>query len=215
MKRIKEILKKIVFRYLKLGGPSYRYNVEPIQLATLIYELDRLDSFKGNILEVGVARGMTTRFLCEHLKNNANFDGVYYAVDTFDSFTESDLAHEVESRGKKISEIRGFEYNDVNIWQSNFKDFPFVKAVKGDCSAIDYNRLSPIKLTFLDVDLYIPTLNALEKIYDCTVEGGVILVDDCMDNTPVDGALAAYNEFCTKKGIESKIIGNKCGIIYK
>ena len=98
---------------------------------------------------------------------------------------------------------------------SNFSAFTFVEAIKSDCSLIDYTKLEPIKFTFLDVDLYLPTLKTLEKIYDSTVEGGVILIDDCLDNNQWDGAYQAYVEFCTKKSIEQKIIGNKCGVIYK
>lgn len=215
MKIVKELIKKIAFRYLKLGKPSYPFNVEPIQLATLVSELERLDTKEGNILEVGVARGMTTRFLVEHLSNNTNFQGNYYAVDTFESFTDEDLNFEVSQRGKQLGELKGFDYNDVDVWHSNFSEFPFVVAIKSDCSALDYSELKPIKLTFLDVDLYLPTLKALHKIYDQTVEGGVIMVDDCMNNTVYDGAYQAYMEFCAEKGIEPKIIGNKCGVIHK
>lgn len=215
MYMLKEILKKIAFKYLNLGAPTYRYNVEPIQLATLISELVRLDSKEGNILEVGVARGMTTRFVCEHLKANTNFQGIYYAIDTFESFTNSDLDYEVTKRDKHLAQLKGFDYNDFNVWKSHFREFPFLKAVKSDCADLDYKEFMPIKLAFLDVDLYLPTLKALTKIYDCTCEGGVILVDDCMDNAIYDGAFQAYMEFCADKGIEPRIIGNKCGIIYK
>jgi hypothetical protein len=214
MKILKERLKKIAFKYLRLGAPNYSYNVEPIQLAKLISELIRLDSTEGNILEVGVARGMTTRFICEHLKNT-NFEGTYYAIDTFESFTDRDLDFEVSTREKQLTKLKGFEYNDFNVWKSHFRDFAFLKAVKSDCSDLDYKEFMPIKLAFLDVDLYLPTLKELTKIYECTCEGGVILVDDCMDNIIYDGAFQAYMEFCAEKCIEPKIIGNKCGIIYK
>ena len=215
MKIVKETLKKIAFKYLKVGKPKYDYCVEPIQLATLVSELVRLDAIQGNILEIGVARGMTTRFLCEHLSYCKNFDGTYYAVDTFDSFTDEDMQFEVSNRGKSLADMNAFGYNDFNIWRSNFSEFSFVEAIKSDCSILDYTKLQPIKLTFLDVDLYLPTLKTLEKVYDSTIEGGVILIDDCSDNNVWDGAYQAYVEFCTKKNIEQKIIGNKCGVIYK
>ena len=102
IKPLKELSKQISFKYFKLGAPNYSYNVEPIQLAKLISELIRLDSTEGNILEVGVARGMTTRFICEHLKNT-KFEGIYYAIDTFESFTDSDLEYEVSSFGSRLN----------------------------------------------------------------------------------------------------------------
>ena len=73
----------------------------------------------------------------------------------------------------------------------------------------------PIKLSFLDVDLYLPTKNALSKLYDVTVTGGVILIDDVLNNNTYDGAFQAYMEFCSSKNIIPKVIGNRCGIIYK
>ena len=130
-------------------------------------------------------------------------------------FTDSDLEYEVSNRKKDLAQLKGFQYNDFNVWKSHFRDFSFLKAVKSDCGKLDYEEFKPIKLTFLDVDLYLPTLKALNKIYNCTCEGGVILVDDCINNIIYDGAFQAYMEFCAEKGIEPCIIGNKCGIIYK
>ena len=50
MNPIKEFLKKIAFRYFKLGIPTYRYNIEPIQLACLINEIERLKDIDASIL---------------------------------------------------------------------------------------------------------------------------------------------------------------------
>lgn len=79
----------------------------------------------------------------------------------------------------------------------------------------DYNSIAPLKLCFLDVDLYLPTQKTLPKLYAATVSGGAILVDDVMDNHVYDGAYHAYMEFCQELGVEPKTIGNKCGVIYK
>ena len=38
------------------------------------------------------------------------------------------------------------------------------------------------KANFSDVDLYVPTLTTLEKVYKATISGGVILVDDVREN---------------------------------
>ena len=47
------------------------------------------------------------------------------------------------------------------------------------------------------------------------MKGGVIFVDDVLDNTAYDGAYQAYMEFCNENKIQPKIIGNRCGVIYK
>ena len=62
-----DLIKTVAFRHTKLGMPKYPFNIEPVQLATLVFEIDRLRDTVGAIVEIGVARGMTTRFICEHL----------------------------------------------------------------------------------------------------------------------------------------------------
>lgn len=215
-KPLKEVAKSFTFKYTKLGAPKYPYNIEPVQLATMISELDRLKEVKGNVVEIGVARGMTTRFLAEHIVNQ-NLQGsmMLFAIDTFESFIKEDLEYEVTHRGKSLFELKGFSYNDFKAWQKNFIDFPFIKAVKADCSSFDYNKVAPVKLSLLDVDLYIPIKNALLKLFEVTAKGGVILVDDVKDNSIYDGAYQAYMEFCKNHNINPTIIGTKCGVIYK
>jgi len=212
----KDLLKKIAFRYTALGMPTYPYMVQPIQLATLVFEIERLKDTAGSIVEIGVARGMTTRFLCEHLIRSGRTDQDLYAIDTFNSFVGRDLDYEEAHRGKKKSELKGhFGYNDYKKWKQHFKAFPFVKAVQGDCATFDYATIAPIKLAFLDVDLYLPTKLALPKIYEHLCEGGVIVVDDVLNQVLYDGAYQSYMEFCGELGISPTIIGEKCGIIRK
>jgi hypothetical protein len=122
---------------------------------------------------------------------------------------------EIENRGKNSSELKGFEYNSFERWQTIFAEYSFIEAIQTDCSIFDYTSIDPIKLTFLDVDLYLPTKNTLLKVYEATVKGGVIVVDDVLDGTNVDGAYQAYMEFCESVKIKPIIIGNKCGVVYK
>ena len=42
MKILKEYVKKFAFRYLKVGAPKYDFNVEPIQMALLVNEIERM-----------------------------------------------------------------------------------------------------------------------------------------------------------------------------
>ena len=216
MKSIKELFKKLVFRYTKFGRPYYPYNVEPIQLSIIINEIEKLKDLNGCICEIGVARGMTTRFIAEHIRNqNIDEKNMVFAIDTFNSFIESDLSFEVDKRGKSLKDLKGFEYNSFDVWKNNFSEFNFVKAIQADCSDFEYQSVSPIKVCFIDVDLYLPTKKALVKIYEATINGGVIIVDDVMDNSTYDGAYQAYIEFCDEYNLQANIIGNKCGLIYK
>jgi hypothetical protein len=213
---MKEIVKKLAFRYTSIGAPHYPYCLEPIQLAALINAMDSVAGISGNVLEVGVARGMTTRFLCEHIvREEREAEFTYYALDTFSSFTKQDVEFEVKNRGKPQESLRGFGYNDYQVWKKNFEQFDFVTAIQGDCSSFDYSTIAPLKLTFLDVDLYRPTYHALPKIYEQTVAGGIILVDDVQDKSIYDGAYEAYMQYCREANITPEVIGNRCGIIRK
>jgi hypothetical protein len=196
--------------------PKYPFLVDPIQLATLVFEIDRLKNTSGAIAEIGVARGMTTRFVCEHLVKSGYTDQELYAIDTFASFRDNDIDHEVVHRGKRKGDLQGhFGYNDFEVWKRHFSPFPFVKAIQDDCATFDYATIAPIKLVFLDVDLYLPTRRALPRIYEHICEGGIILVDDVLNDSSYDGAFQAYMEFCDELKIGPDIIGNKCGIIRK
>jgi hypothetical protein len=209
------LAKKLAFRYTRLGVPDYPYIVEPIELATLVSELDRVKDMRGSIIEVGVAWGQTTRFVCEHLMASGRRSERFYAIDTFDSFCQRDVEFEVNHRGKTREEVSGFGYLDFEVWKRNFRNFKFLTAVKADCSTFDYSRIAPIKLAFLDVDLYLATRSALKRIYQYLAKGGVVLVDDVMEPSRWDGANQAYNEFCKDSGHPVQVIGNKMGVIRK
>jgi len=157
---IREFAKKIAFRYANLGAPEYPYIVEPIQLATFVNELERVKNINGSILEIGVSRGMTTRFICEHLVASGRTHEKLCAIDTFESFVARDVNYEIEHRGKGPRDIWGFGYIDYDSWTRNFKKFPFVTAYKADCCSFDYALVAPIKFAFLDVDLYLATKGA-------------------------------------------------------
>jgi predicted O-methyltransferase YrrM len=214
IKQVIELGKRVAFRYTSLGAPNYPYNIEPIQLTSLIAEIERMRGVEGSILEIGVARGMTTRFMAEHIALSGSIERLV-AIDTFASFVEEDVAYEVRERGKSAPDIAGFAYNDYDVWTKNFRRFPFVEAIKADCTVVDYKSLSPIKIVFLDVDLYQPTKKTLPKIFEELVDGGVILLDDIAAGGAYDGAHQAYVEFCIERELPQQIIGNKCGVIRK
>src|ERR1019366_9151821 len=157
----------------------YPYNLEPIQLSTLITAIDAVADKPGCIVEIGAYRGWSTMFLCEHiLKTYRDDPPTYYAIDTFDSFVNDQIDYEVAKRSKMRKDLEGFFNNDYDIWVSNFRKYPFVTAIKADCSQFDFNRIGRIKVALLDVDLYVPTAAVLPKVYASLIEGGVILVDD-------------------------------------
>lgn len=208
----KELVKKIIFKYTKFGAPYYPYMIEPIQIANIINALEELRKVEGNICEIGVARGMTSRLICEHLVLS-RYQTKFFCIDTFNSFTDEDVDYEVRRRGKKKSDFKLFRYNDFEIWSRNFSKFPFVEPIKCDVNKFDFGSIAPIKFVFLDVDLYLPIKTALNNMPPYIVKGGIVMVDNVLDNSIWDGAFEAFMEFVETTGKEYKIVGNRCGLI--
>ena len=48
--------------------------------------------------------------------------------------------------------------------EKNFENFNFVKPIKADIKKFDFELISPLKLVILDVDLYKPTIIALNNL---------------------------------------------------
>lgn len=215
-----EYAKRIAFRIPSLNWlsrPRYPYNLDPYQLAFLIQSLEGTRYLEGAVLEVGVARGLTTVFLNTHLRRTSDKRS-YLCVDTFEGFLEEDIVHEINNRGKNGNlAYKGFGYNDVHVFKKNMATLGFhnVKVVKKDANQLNEADLGKISVALLDVDLYKPTLSALRVTFKCLEPGGVILVDDVMDDSLFDGAAQAYKEFCAEVSLSPVVLGRRSGIIKK
>jgi O-methyltransferase len=212
---MKEFIKKIAFRYTNFGAPSYPYNIEPMQLAEIVTSINTLHKLreKLNIFEIGVARGMTSRFIVQHIiKSNIKAD--FYCIDTFNSFTDEDMEFEVSRRGKSLKDLKKFAYNDFDAWRRNFSKYDFVKPMQFDAAKFDFSTIpGGVDFVFLDVDLYQPTIKVLRNVIDHLNDGAIILVDDVKDNGKWDGAFEAFFEFVKETNIDHEVIGGKCGKI--
>ncbi len=81
-------IKIFLYKFFNLRSPNYPYMIEPCQLALLINEIDKLKDKQSSIIEIGAFRGMTTRFLCEHITSQELDNIKYWVIDTFSSFTK-------------------------------------------------------------------------------------------------------------------------------
>jgi hypothetical protein len=165
---------------------------------------------------MGVARGMTTVFLNTHLDAIGD-RRKYLAIDTFAGFTAEDIEFEVAHRGKTRDAYWGFAYNDEKVFRKNMARLGFdrVEVLKLDVNCLKKEDLGSVSVAILDVDLYRPTLHALEVTYEVLEDGGYIFVDDVSQGTAYDGAGQAYLEFTERIGLQRTQIGGKCGLIRK
>jgi len=210
---LREFAKKIAFRHFGIGKPRYPFGIEPILLGRLLSHIERIDDPDQSLVEAGVASGMTTRFLVEHLRVLGKKNRIY-AIDTFAGFIDEHAAFEVTHRAKSNRDMQVFKYNDYNIWKRNFQNFPAVVPIKSDIGEFDFSRVAPIGLFLLDVDLYLPTKMALENVVPHMSADGAIYVDDVQDQNIWDGAYQAFVEFTRDSGLRHEFIGRKSGIIY-
>jgi hypothetical protein len=145
-------LKRAAFRWpglRELSRPRYNYNLEPIQLAWLCSAIGNTKAGcgsstgnKGCIVEVGVARGMTSVFLLQHMKQLGD-NRPYFCLDTFAGFVQKDVDYEVRFRHKRKSHFRGFSYNHKEVFEHNlvkcgFNNFAIIQS---DASTVDWHKL--------------------------------------------------------------------------
>ncbi len=213
------VVKQLMYRLPpRLGGTKYRFGIDPAELACLVRVIDEnKDSGKrGAVCEIGVDCGRTSIFLLEHMRSTGNSAPVAF-VDTFSGFTQRSITYEVLQRGKKRSEIDRFKSGSPVLFERHLRRLGYdnFKIIVGDCEDVDWKSIAPIAVVLLDVDLYLPTKNTLEKIWPYIIPGGACLVDDCKEGGPFDGALQAYSEFIKKRHLPFIRVGNNGGLLRK
>lgn len=194
----------------------YDYMFGPNQLIFLTQCMEGVRDVPGCCVEIGCAYGRTTAFLRKFMDENG-IAKPYYALDTFSGFVSEHLNYETDHRGKD----RG-----VDLWFMNNKKAWFdhslkvsgvgsVTSIECDAAQFNFASIGPVAFALLDVDLYVPTIAILPKLYEQLSPGGMIVVDDCMPHQHWDGALVAYEEFVSENGLPHRIIFDKLGVIAK
>ena len=192
----------------------YDYSFTPEQLAFFIQCLNETREVAGEIYEIGCAAGHTTCFLNRHLQT-AGISKNYYCIDTFSGFTQDDVAFEVANRGKESSKFTGFRVNSLKRFEYTLRENGCLRTTCVQTDVQRYEFQKPISFCLLDVDLYKPTLYALERIWPLLSSGGIVVLDDCKANNQFDGALHAYTEFTNSLGIQQEFRLDKLGILRK
>lgn len=95
----------------------------------------------------------------------------------------------------------------IEIFDSNrfINHLPKIELVAGDVvkTVPDFLKVNPhtlISLLYLDLDLYEPTISALNDLYDRVVRGGIIAFDE-INNPMWPGETEAFLEFFKDKPV--------------
>lgn len=194
----------------------YPYMFSPMQLSLLCEYITNSQRVEGAVVEVGCALGDTTVFLNEHM-TRSGIDKRYVCVDTFSGFTDRDVDHEIQQRGKR--RVRAFDAfrSNKRKWVERtlaVNDIARVTVHESDAVSFDFSAVAPIAFCLIDVDLYLPVKSTLSRVFDLMPVGGVIVVDDCMQRPNVwDGAHQAYREFTTERELEHRVVLDKIGVV--
>src|SRR5215475_5626627 len=163
----------------------------PSQLRFFTECLTECGMVPGCFAEVGCAYGWTTVFLKKFMDEN-QIEKNYYAIDTFRGFLPEHSRYEVEQRNKESAIRNIFSLNKRKWFDYSLmiSEVSGITVIESDATKFDFDRVGPIAFALLDLDLYLPTLDVLPKLYSSLSPGGIILVDDCLDNNRWDGSFA-------------------------
>lgn len=212
--KISTFLKKIVIKYNLFGDyifPSYKGGLRPSQLYQIMKHIYETDSNQISLIEVGIARGISTVFLEEALKYTQKKTN-YFCLDTFSGFDKESVLLEKKISGNKFSwdnyDYLNYDSYENAVIKKNLK----LNLIKQE----EYKKkLEDIKfdVVILDVDTELATLEYLEYFHKKMKPNGLIIVDDACENTKYSGALRAYQKFCKKTKISEKYLFPKSALI--
>jgi hypothetical protein len=139
--------------------------------------------------------------------------------DTFSGFTDQDVQYENTHRGKGAHSLSGFAYNDPDVWKKIVVDanrLERVNIVQADVNSYEFPEMQRFSLAFIDVDLYRPSYAAMSKVWKRLSPGGWMILDGIARHPLFDGALEAFEQFVSERGITSwESAGCKGAVIKK
>jgi O-methyltransferase len=165
------VKKKLVSKELIKIERAYE---DKVRLYNLWFQVEQLKKNKigGAFAELGVHLGETARAI-----HHMDKDRIFYLFDTFDGFSEEDLAHEQQTEDRfsttmfadtSVDKVKMYINGNTNL---RFKPGFFPDTTKGLES--EY-----FALVHLDADLYAPTIAALTYFYPRLNKGGIIIIHD-------------------------------------
>ena len=166
---------------------AVRYERDSVRYGTLALALRRIASegIPGSLAEIGVYRGLTSRFMRRYAPTRRLF-----LFDTFEGFPSKDLDRSdtrfqdtaIETVKQAVGDLR-----DVVIRPGYFPD---------SAAGLEDEQFA---LVMLDVDLYNPTKAGLEFFYPRLSPGGYLFVHDYTNVESNHAVSRAADEFLADK----------------
>lgn len=176
---------------------------------------------KGDLVECGIYRGGCSMVLSEY-NFHLNLNKKVYAYDTFEGMPRPD--HDIDKRFDGNAAIDIWKKNNKSWLKCSLKDVKdnFKKAkvdisdtyfVKGKIeNTLKHKCPKAVSLLRLDLDLYEPTMSALETFYPLMSNKSLIFVDDY---NHWNGCKLAVDKFFRKKKVYSHYVDPSCKLYMK
>ncbi|NEQ64733.1 MAG: methyltransferase [Symploca sp. SIO2D2] len=152
--------------------------------------LSLVEHLPGDTAECGVYYGATSHLICESIKNTAK---THYAFDSFEGLSRP------STQDGEYWHSNDLTSNEDSVRQNLFPYSHNLKICKGWIPD-SFQIIGSQQFCFLhiDVDLYQPTLDALQFFYPRMVKQGIIICDD-YGSEFCPGAKKAFDEYFSNK----------------
>lgn len=193
---VKYILAPILYRHAPFG-------LVPERLAVYLNCLLEKAEVPGDVAEIGCNLAGTS-IIGSKIVEKFTPQKLYICYDTFEGFIDDQFdVDEIKGTPSKLR--RYFSSSSEKLVKRilHLHGRKDVVLVKGDATKLSAEQLrNNYSVILLDVDLSDPTYKILTLFYPRLSRGGVILVDDCIEDHDDWKAIIGYKKFCTEQGLE-------------
>lgn len=171
----------------------------------LVEHVRQIAALQGDIVECGCFRGLSSWMICQTLREEFGpYDGSgFHIFDSFEGLSvpveEDTLQPDMKDHERLASMMTPGRFAcSEEIVRQNLGAFPGIQYHPGWLpQSLQGQAERRYRFVHLDVDLYEPTLGALDYFYPRLVPGGMILSDDY--GWP--GSRKAFDEFAAQRGV--------------
>lgn len=169
----------------------------------LVSLLQSTADLSGDVIELGVWRGKTTKLMAATLANQMQ-QKTLYACDSYEGFGDETLSSHDTKFLRPISRLKTKFTTAGDVPEKLARIFEVLK-VDGKCVVGFFSKTLPtlpkdahFSFAHIDCDAYLPHLECLEYLYPRMNKGGIVVFDDYAANA-WPGAKKAVDEFLADK----------------
>lgn len=168
----------------------------------------------GDVIEVGTFKGKTSEIICHYLQKSSDTKR-FIGIDTFKGYMEEDMVDVNSAAIANQASKRWCWSKDSVEERLSFFGKARYSVIEGDCKVkipelIKSGDLQKLSLIYIDCNLYIPSLKAMEDLWPLLSSGGILAIDEHL----VGGETKAIKEFALKNNLVLKYYGDSPGPSY-